>query len=628
MALLNPSLRTALVLLASLLSSSTAIAPSPRNPPPHPLCKAVPGTPNWPSTASWVRLNESTGGRVLRASPPGAVCHPGQPDYNAAGCAAVRDGWKTYEFHQADPVSVDWNQWANDSCLPFDGDPCSHQGYPVFVVNASTARHVKLGVDFAAKHNIRLVVKSSGHDFLGRSVAPNSLSIWVHHLKGIQSHDSFQPKHCPSIINTTAVTVGGGTQMIDLYTTLDEIGQTVVGGGGKTVSVGGYVTGGGHGLLSARYGLAADQVLEAEIVTPTGDIVTANECQNTDLFWAVRGGGGSTFGVLTSATLATYPTPHLTNLQLLIATPSTTPQPTIFAMVSLVLSYFPTLSDAGLSGYTFFSASFPSNSSTLAGGLLSIMVLQDQPPSAMTALWAPVFAAVEAAWPRTFLVLPETTEYPSFYAWFQDYFDTSAAGTNTFVGSRLLGREALAGNVSRNAEVLARFAGGGIGTAYLVSGKGVRDARPRGGGDAVLPAWRRAYVHATFGVDFEPLNRTARTEALSKVNYYLEPMRELAPDSGAYMNEADPEEPDWQHQFWGDNYKRLYVSYCPAAHLLFAPFQPLFSPLPGFRPRADQSRLHIKRKVDPNDVFWCTPCVGNERWQQIGDRLCRKVGNT
>ncbi|KAK3363439.1 hypothetical protein B0T25DRAFT_445124 [Lasiosphaeria hispida] len=591
MALLNPSFCTALFLLTWLLSTAYAITSSPRSPPPHQLCKAVPGTPNWPSPASWARLNESTGGRVLQPSAPGAVCHPGQPDYNAAECAAVRNGWKTYEFHQADPVSVDWNQWANDSCLPFDGDPCSHQGYPVFVVNASTARHVKLGVDFAAKHNIRLVVKSSGHDFLGRSVAPNSLSIWVHHLKGIQTHDSFRPKHCSSTINTTAVTVGGGTQMMDLYAALDEIGQTVVGGGGKTVSVGGYLTGGGHGLLSAQYGLAADQVLEAEIVTPTGEIITASECQDTDLFWAIRGGGGSTFGALTSVTLATFPTPRLTSLQLLIATPSTTPKPTIFAMVALVLSHFPTLSDAGLSGYTFFSAALPNSD---AGGLLSLAVLPNQPPSAMAALWASVLATIETAWPHTFLVLPETNEYPSFYAWFQDYFDSSAAGTNTFVGSRLLGREALTGNLSRNAEVLARFAGGGIGTAYLVSGKGVRDARPRGGGNAVLPAWRTAYVHATFGVDFEPLNTTARAEALSKVNYYLEPMRELAPDLGAYMNEANPEEPDWQHQFWGDNYERL---------------------------------LHIKRKVDPNDVFWCTPCVGNERWQQVGDRLCR-VGNT
>lgn len=134
-----------------------------------------------------------------------------------------------------------------------------------------------------------MVVKSTGHDYVGRSNAPNSLSIWVHNLKALKTHDSFRPNRCKFTIHTSAVTVGGGMQMWDLYDALDALNQTVVGGGGKTVSVGGYVTGAGHGLLSARYGLAADQVLEMEVVTPQGETVIANECQNQDLFWAMRG---------------------------------------------------------------------------------------------------------------------------------------------------------------------------------------------------------------------------------------------------------------------------------------------------------------------------------------------------
>lgn len=64
---------------------------------------------------------------------------------------------------------------------------------------------------------------------------------------------------------------------------------TVTSGGAQTVGVGGYLTGGGHAALSSTYGMAADQVLEMEIVTQRGDILTINECQNTDLFWAMRG---------------------------------------------------------------------------------------------------------------------------------------------------------------------------------------------------------------------------------------------------------------------------------------------------------------------------------------------------
>lgn len=108
-------------------------------------------------------------------------------------------------------------------------------------------------------------------------------------MKGVKTHDSFRPSRCKVTINSTAVTVGAGEQMWDLYGKLDTFGQTIVGGGGKTVSVGGYVTGAGHSILSPSYGLAADQVYEMEVVTPNGEIVTANECQNEDLFWAMRG---------------------------------------------------------------------------------------------------------------------------------------------------------------------------------------------------------------------------------------------------------------------------------------------------------------------------------------------------
>jgi FAD/FMN-containing dehydrogenase len=131
-----------------------------------------------------------------------------------------------------------------------------------------------------------------GVDVGARSTQPNSVSIWVHHLQTRVFHASpFRPAGCSSSINTAAVTAGGGTQMKKLAEFAHRFGHDVVVGNSDTVSVGGFVSGGGHGVLSALHGLAADSVLQAEVVTPTGDVVTANECQNTDLFWAVRGVG-------------------------------------------------------------------------------------------------------------------------------------------------------------------------------------------------------------------------------------------------------------------------------------------------------------------------------------------------
>lgn len=63
----------------------------------------------------------------------------------------------------------------------------------------------------------------------------------------------------------------------------------ILSGGAASVSYGGYLTGGGHSALASTFGMAADSVLQFEIVSPTGEFLTLNECQNQDLFWATRG---------------------------------------------------------------------------------------------------------------------------------------------------------------------------------------------------------------------------------------------------------------------------------------------------------------------------------------------------
>ena len=141
------------------------------------------------------------------------------------------------------------------------------------------------------------------------------------------------------------MTVGEGTQMGLLVMFLLHFGHAAVFGSSGTVSIGGYVTGGGHGVFSGRCGLAADTVYELEAVPPSGEVVVANECRNQDLFWALRGvsvpmlyvfsclrygpetmvpirncllinegiptpqGGGSTYGVITRVTMAEIPVP-------------------------------------------------------------------------------------------------------------------------------------------------------------------------------------------------------------------------------------------------------------------------------------------------------------------------------
>lgn len=133
-----------------------------------PACKASLGSGDWPTTSMWAALNKTVSGGLLQPPPPGAVCHPTLLDYDALVCPSVQREWGSIFFHENNPISSAWNNFNNDSCLPIATDPCSGAGYPVYVVNATEPEHVQAAVNFAGKNNVRLVVKGTGHDYLGR----------------------------------------------------------------------------------------------------------------------------------------------------------------------------------------------------------------------------------------------------------------------------------------------------------------------------------------------------------------------------------------------------------------------------------------------------------------------------
>ena len=131
-----------------------------------PACKAVPGSSAWPSAADWAALDFAVGGRLLKPPPPAAVCHPDQPTYNEIACKSTN--WTDTATYANNPIGIINPNWSNDSCLPQPKYPCSGEGFPVYVVKAIRAEDVAAGVVFARQHNIRLNVKGSGHDYLGR----------------------------------------------------------------------------------------------------------------------------------------------------------------------------------------------------------------------------------------------------------------------------------------------------------------------------------------------------------------------------------------------------------------------------------------------------------------------------
>lgn len=138
-------------------------------------------TPNdicWPSDKEWGRFNSSIAGYLIQTAPPAAPCYAG-PNRDAAACEAVTQGWSTATFQASQPIGYDYP--LNSSCplAQFTANApsanCTIGNPPVFAVNVTDEEHISKAVEFAKKNNIRVVSKSTGHDFLQRSARSNEV---------------------------------------------------------------------------------------------------------------------------------------------------------------------------------------------------------------------------------------------------------------------------------------------------------------------------------------------------------------------------------------------------------------------------------------------------------------------
>lgn len=192
----------------------------------------------------------------------------------------------------------------NDSCNPFNGPDgnCILGDMASYAINVTDAASAAAGINFAREKNIRLTIKNTGHDYLGRSVGAGSLGLWMHNLQEITFLN-----YTSSFHNGIAVRLGGGVQFEQLYTTAGANGVAVVGGSCPTVgAAGGFPQGAGHGPLGASFALGADNTLEFEVVTANGQHLTASPEQNADLYWALSGGGAGNWAVVLSLTVKGY----------------------------------------------------------------------------------------------------------------------------------------------------------------------------------------------------------------------------------------------------------------------------------------------------------------------------------
>ncbi|TPX59328.1 hypothetical protein PhCBS80983_g02518 [Powellomyces hirtus] len=556
-------------------------------------CRCLSSNPScWPSPATFAAFNSTVDGGLTAISPPGKVCYPG-PHFNEAACNTARVnstnpyyrgdliGATMYQKNQGDAIGV-------DVCpvYPTPNGACRQGKVSVIGVDARTVAHVQKAVKFAADRNLRLAVKNTGHDQTGRSSAAGSFLLWTHNLRGITFTDSFATSSCPAQRQVPAVTLAAGEQFGNVYREAEKRGLVVVGGAAQTVgAVGGFLQGGGHGPLTRSYGMASDQVLEFQVVMADGTLKTANPCINPDLFWALRGGGGGTFGVVTSVTVKTYPTPKTALALYGITTKVPGDVAAAKALISNFINIQPEFEAQGTSGYIGFS---------LGGIQMQIF----QPNGTEATIAAAMKPILDHATLDKYNVTGGQGAFPTFFTAFDAAgcitnpgLCTERVGTNSAIASRLIptaqfstqtGKDALANTIFGMLDAGAKFM-----LTHLVTGGAI--AKIPVHDSAVLPAWRNSLWHLLIGNGWTA-NATAPEIAANRAasTSQAQLMRNLAPASGAYINEADAKEPNFQQAFWGNNYPRLFK---------------------------------IKNTVDPKGLFYCKLCVGSEKWSADGN--CR-----
>lgn len=214
-----------------------------------PLCKSTSHDASWPSTSDWSSLNKTIGGFLLRTVPKASSCYAGNPFGSTVSCATVNDKWTNSTWHSQQPESIDYQVYANNTCLPNKGTGysvekgCSAGGFPTYIVNATDSNHVAYAMKWASDRNIRITVKGTGHDLNGRSSGAYSLLIWTHYLNAMERNTAWTPANNTNSTAEDVLVLGSGQQWGNVLKYATAQGRVVVTGQSPSVGLGGYTSG-------------------------------------------------------------------------------------------------------------------------------------------------------------------------------------------------------------------------------------------------------------------------------------------------------------------------------------------------------------------------------------------------
>jgi hypothetical protein len=485
---------------------------------------------------------------------------------------------------------LDWETCGESHCAlnsfntsqPVSGT-CSLGRLSPYHVEAKSGHDISKTLKFVQKHGIRVSIKNTGHDYFGRSNAANSLAIWTHKMKDIKYHETFSPKGCKSLYVGIGE-IGAGVQAQEAWEFFEPLGTMVtVGAVGSVGVAGGFGQGGGHGPLGPMYGLMVDQAVEFDVVTADGEQRTINECSDPDLFWAMRGGGGGNYAVLTSYKFQLHVAVPINVYSFQAHFPAPggkldiTESKVHRDIIGALATHQPWFSKNGIAGYNFM----------LPDHMVSLQVMPFEDPEAIkniTSKWHDLLTN----YPGLKITENKYYSFKKFSEWhkFTERPEISRNGpvglglieAGRFIPKSLFGSSQTIDQLVNAVVTAMQYSytnrGGGSAQLYATG----PDNFPDNGKTSVNPIWRDSLWEVIMGGAWTTgTPADVRKQIQNTISASIQPFKNLTPDGGCYMNEGDWMEENWQQTFYGKQYDKL---------------------------------LAVKTRYDPTGLFNCWKCVG------------------
>ena len=399
-------------------------------------------------------------------------------------------------------------------------DTLYNSARPKAIVYCNSTADVQKTVSWARKYGVHLVPRSGGHSYGGYSTTSSGVIVDVSRMKAIQPRGG-----------GTAL-IGAGAILIDIYAKLWNRHLMIPGGSCPTVGIAGLTQGGGHGWSGRRFGLTSDNVTQLTIVTADGQVRVCNAHQNSDLYWACRGGGGGNFGIVTNFTFKTHSVGNVSTFYI------TWPWSDAARVVKAWQAWAPHApSNLGLSVCVLSTGNTISASGQFFGSA-----------AALRSLIRPL---TNTGHPSSVSVTPRS------------FFDAVLlyAGCNSLAQCRQPMRSAFRGKSDYAQKPLSSA---GINT--IVNGIGAWTRAQAGGFSLILDAYggainkvapaATAFAHRRMLFSMQYYASPGSGANLAHLNSFYRAMRPYV--SGyAYQNYIDPQLPNWAHAYYGTNYPRL-----------------------------------------------------------------------